>query len=257
MAAWWQNLSYNFAAWYYRFSAQFYQAFIVEDRWRMITSGLWVTIRVAVIAIILGIILGIIIAVMRMVRIDFFSKIPSLKFLDKLINWIFKWFSYIYLDIFRGIPLVPQLMVWHFVIFANTNVPPMVGAMIAFGVNSGAMVAEIIRAGIMSVDTGQTEAGRSLGLTPIKTMGFIILPQAVKNILPTVANEFISLIRETSILGFVAVTDLQRAADQIRSLTFIAWHPLFAAAIIYYIIIKILTIFLRKLERNLRKADLR
>ena len=233
-----------------------YQNFIYDDRWQFMVSGLLITLRVSAIGIILGIILGMIIALMRMAKVRFFYKF-GLGFLDKIINWFLFWISYIYLDIIRGTPAVTQLLIWHFAIRPILGVEPIVTATIAIGVNSSAYVAEIVRAGFLSVDKGQTEAGRTLGLSTFTTMRTIIMPQAVKNILPTLVNEFIVLIKETAILGFAALDDLNRAARQITSLTFDVWTPLFAAAIMYYLVIKILTIFLRMLERRLRKADVR
>lgn len=140
-------------------------------------------------------------------------------------------------------------------VFASVSIPKVIVAVIAFGINSGAYVAEIIRAGILSIDKGQKEAGRSLGLNERQTMTYIIAPQAVKNILPALANEFIVLLKETAIVGYIAIQDLTKGADIIRSLTYDPFMPLIGSAIIYFVIIKILSILLKKLEKSLRKAD--
>jgi len=220
-------------------------------------DGLWVTLQISIFGILLGIALGAIISSMRMSKVNVFGKYLGLDFLDKIINGFNRGVSYLYLDIVRGTPAVTQLFIWHFVIFNTPAVSRMTVVVIAIGVNSGAYVAEIIRAGLMSIDKGQAEAGRSLGLTSFRTMVFIVTPQAIKNILPTLVNEFIVLIKETAIVSFAAVADLNREAIRIRGVTFHPWMPIIAAAIIYYIIIKILTIFLRRLEKKIRKSDAR
>lgn len=160
----------------------------------------------------------------------------------------------IYIDIIRGTPSVLQLLIMWFVILKNCHNGVLVGA-ITFGINSGAYVAEIVRAGILAVDKGQTEAGRSLGLSNVQTMRYIVLPQAFKNVLPPLGNEFIVLIKETAIVGYVSLSDLTRVANQMTSTIFEAFTPLVGAAVIYFIIIKILTILLAQLERRLRKSD--
>ncbi len=157
----------------------------------------------------------------------------------------------------RGTPSVTQLMIIYFVIFATVDLDKWIIAAIAFGVNSGAYVSEIIRAGILSVDHGQTEAGRSLGLNAFQTMTRIVIPQAVKNIFPALCNEFIVLIKETAIVGYVGLMDIQKAGDFIKSATFNAFMPLFGTAVIYYVLIKILTLLLRRIEIVLRRSDIR
>ena len=154
-------------------------------------------------------------------------------------------------------PSVTQLMIIYFVIFATVPLPKWIIASIAFGINSGAYVSEIIRGGILSVDKGQTEAGRSLGLSASQTMKDIVIPQAVKNIFPSLCNEFIVLIKETAIVGYVGLMDLQKAGDFIKSATFEAFLPLIATAVIYFTLIKILTILFSRVETNLRKSDIR
>ena len=161
-----------------------------------------------------------------------------------------------YIDIIRGTPSVLQLMIMWFIIMKSCKNGVLV-AVLSFGINSGAYVAEIVRAGILAVDKGQNEAGRSLGLSKTQTMIYIILPQAIKNVLPPIGNEFIVLLKETAIVGYVSLTDLTRTASQISSRTYEAFMPLIGAAVIYFVIIKILTVLLDKLERRLRKGDSR
>lgn len=170
----------------------------------------------------------------------------------KLLNWI----AGIYIDVIRGTPTVVQLLIIYYVIFAPfKNMPKVVIAAISFGINSGAYVAEIVRGGILSVDRGQMEAGRSLGLTSAQTMRLIIIPQAIKNILPALGNEFIVLIKETAIAGYIALQDLTKASDIIRSITWSSM-PLFATAIIYFILVKLLSKGLQVFERRLRKSEM-
>ena len=203
----------------------------------MYLRGLSVTIELSLGAVMLGIFIGLIIAFMSM------SKVRILNSISKL-----------YVDIIRGTPAVTQLLIVNFVIFASLrNVGLWVG-IVALGINSGAYVSEIIRAGILSIDHGQTEAGRSLGLTSRQTMTHIVIPQAIKNIIPTLANEFIVLIKETAIVGYIGVEDLTKVGQVVISRT-MSVVPLFATAVIYFLLIKILTIFLRKLEKKLRASD--
>ena len=229
-----------FESWFDGIKASFIKCFIREDRYKMLLEGVGVTVKVAILAAVIGLIIGFIIAQCNL------SKI-------KLLNIIGK----VYTDIIRGTPSVTQLMIIYFVIFATVLWPKWVIAAIALGINSGAYVSEIIRAGILSIDKGQTEAGRSLGLSSGQTMMLIVVPQAVKNIFPAMCNEFITLIKETAIVGYVGLVDIQKAGDFIKSATYLAFMPLIATAIIYFIIIKILTILLGKVEKRLRKADVR
>lgn len=230
----------HFTNWFNNFGHKFYINFIKESRYTLITDGLLLTLEIAICAIILGVLIGFIVASMRLTK-------------SKVLNAI----AYTYIDIIRGTPAVTQLLIINFVVFASVDVAKELIAIIAFGINSGGYVAEIIRAGILSVDKGQTEAGRSLGLSGRSTMAYIIIPQAVKNILPALANEFIVLIKETAIVGYIALNDLTRGGDIIRGLTYDAFMPLIATAIIYFTIIKILSILLGKLENRLRKSDAR
>lgn len=230
----------GFMAWASNLSDLFYRCFIKEDRYKLLVSGIGVTIKVSLLAVVIGILIGMLIAMCNL------SKRKPLRLIGG-----------IYTDIIRGTPSVTQLMIIYFVIFATVNLDKWIIASIAFGINSGAYVSEIIRAGIMSIDKGQTEAGRSLGLNAFQTMTRIVIPQAVKNIFPALCNEFIVLIKETAIVGYVGLMDIQKAGDFIKSATFIAFMPLIGTAIIYYVLIKMLTLLLNKIESSLRKSDVR
>ncbi len=225
---------------YYGLAEQFEKTFIREDRYKLFLSGFWVTIKIALLAALMGLVIGFVIALFNL------SK-------NKFLNIIGK----IYTDVIRGTPSVTQLMIIYFIIFAYVDLSKWIIASIAFAINSGAYVSEIIRAGIMSIDKGQTEAGRSLGLTGAQTMRFIIIPQAAKNIFPALCNEFITLIKETAIVGYVGLMDIQKAGDFVKSATYEPIVPLLAVAIIYFVIIKILTLLLGMVEKRLRQSDLR
>ena len=227
-------------AWYSEFFKDFITCFITKDRYLLILEGIGVTVKVSLLAIILGVIIGLIVAMLNL------SKYKGLRLIGKC-----------YTDIIRGTPAVTQLLIIYFVIFASVSWEKWIIASIAFGINSGAYVSEIIRAGIMSIDHGQTEAGRSLGMTGFQTMTHIIIPQAVKNIFPALCNEFIVLIKETAIVGYVGLRDIAKAGDQIKSATYIAFMPLIGTAIIYFVMIKLLTILFARLEKSLRKSELR
>lgn len=222
----------------------FQRAFIKEDRWKLYLSGLGVTLKVAFFAAILGIILGTVAALMKL-SVKKNGK-PSVRSI----------IATIYIDIISGTPSVVQLLIMWFIIMKNCRNGVLV-AVLSFGINSGAYVAEIIRAGILAVDHGQTEAGRSLGLSQAQTMMYIVIPQAIKNVLPPIGNEFIVLLKETAIVGYVSLSDLTRVANQVSSRTYEAFMPLIGAAVIYFVIIKILSILLGRLERRLRKSDRR
>lgn len=225
----WQQLAYDFT-----------RCFITQNRWQLLGKGILVTIEVSLVAVVLGIIIGFLIALCNLSKNKFLKTIGG-----------------IYTDVIRGTPSVTQLMIIYFVIFAAVPIPKWLIASIAFGINSGAYVSEIIRAGIQSIDKGQTEAGRSLGLNASQTMTRIVMPQALKNIFPALCNEFIVLIKETAIVGYVGLMDIQKAGDFIKSATFTAFMPLFATAIIYYVLIKLLTLALKQLEKKLRKSEVR
>ena len=226
------------------FMDAFYLNFIQDDRWKYITDGLKTTLTVTFFAVIIGIALGFIVGVIR----STYEKTGKLKILNALCT--------VYLTVIRGTPVVVQLMIIYFVIFGNVKVDKTLVAVLAFGINSGAYVAEIFRSGIMSIDNGQFEAGRSLGFNYTQTMWYIIMPQAFKNVLPTLGNEFIVLLKETSVAGYIALQDLTKGGDIIRSRTYSAFMPLIAVAIIYLVMVMIFTYFVRLLERRLRSSDL-
>lgn len=231
----------------------FISTFLVEDRWQQLLSGLGITLLITFFAVIIGIVIGCLIAIVRSTYETNVKTKKCLTFGDyviKVLNVICK----IYLTIIRGTPVVVQLMIMYFIIFANSR-DSIFAAILSFGINSGAYVAEIIRSGIMSIDKGQFEASRSLGFNYKDTMIHIILPQAFKNVLPALGNEFIVLLKETSVAGYVAVQDLTYVANLIRSRTFEAFFPLITTAVIYLVLVMILTFFLGKLERRLRNSD--
>lgn len=221
----------------------FYVNFIKENRWQYLTDGLKVTLIVTFFAVIVGIVFGTLIAIIRSTH----DKTGKLTILDILAR--------IYITVIRGTPVVVQLMIIYFVIFASSDIDKTVVAVLAFGMNSSAYVAEIVRSGIMSVDSGQFEAGRSLGFNYIQTMRYIILPQALKNILPALGNEFIVLLKETSVSGYIALQDLTKCGDIIRSRTFDAFMPLFAVALIYLVLVLIFTKLVNMLERRMRNSE--
>ncbi len=225
------------------FAQKFYDTFIVEDRWKYLTDGLLTTLQITFFAVIFGMILGFLIAIIRATH----DKTGKFGFLNVLAK--------IYLTVIRGTPVVIQLLIIYFVIFASVNIDKIFVAVLAFGLNSAAYVAEIVRSGIMSIDKGQFEAGMSLGLNYRRTMITIILPQAFKNVLPALANEFIVLLKETSVSGYIALTDLTKGGDIIRSDTYEAFLPLIAVAVIYLVMVMILTALVSKLERRLGKSD--
>nr|WP_084726526.1 amino acid ABC transporter permease [Sporobacter termitidis] len=215
-------------------------------------NGLGVTLRITLGALVIGIIIGILISIIRSTydkTIDTMRPGPG-KVLLRFFNTICR----IYLSIIRGTPVFVQLLIFYFVIFVSASNGVLI-AMLTFGINSGAYVSEIIRSGIMSIDAGQMEAGRSLGFNYIQTMRFIIIPQAFKNVLPALANEFITLLKETSIAGYVAVKDLAKAAMSIRGITYSAFMPLIGLALIYFILVKFLEWIFSMVERRLRNSD--
>ncbi len=225
-------------------SERFVAAFITGERWKLYISGLGITLEIALFAGILGIIIGTVTALMKLSTTE--DGRPT------ILNYI----ASVYVDVIRGTPSVLQLLIMWFIVMASSNNGILV-ASLSFGINSGAYVSEIVRGGILAVDKGQMEAGRSLGLSKAKTMRYIVLPQAMKNVIPPLGNEFITLVKETAIVGYVSLSDLTRVANQIASRTYDAFMPLIGAAVIYFIVIKILTILLGKLERRMRRSDLR
>ena len=227
------------------FQAKFIQNFIEDNRWQYIVFGLRNTLIIMFFALIIGISLGFLVAIIRVTH-DTTGKLKTLNALAKL-----------YLTVVRGTPVLVQLMIIYYVIFASLLISPIFTAIIAFGVNSGAYVAEIFRSGIMSVDHGQMEAGRSLGLNYGQTMRRIIMPQAVKNVLPALGNESISLLKETSVAGYIAIHDLTKGGDIIRSRTYEPFLPLLAVALIYLCLVLLLTAGVSRLERRLAVSDRR
>lgn len=227
------------------FKESFYDNFIKEDRWQYLTDGLKNTLILTFLAVLMGMVLGFIIAVIRATH----DKTGKMKILN--------FFAKIYLTVIRGTPVVVQLLIIYFVIFGSVNISKILVAVLAFGLNSGAYVAEIVRSGIMSIDGGQFEAGSSLGLSYRQTMISIILPQAFKNVLPALANEFIVLLKETSVAGYIAIADLTKGGDIIRSQTYEPFLPLIAVALIYLVMVMFLTHLITKLERRLAKNDKR
>lgn len=222
---------------------RFYLNFIKDDRWMYIVDGLKVTLLVTFFAVLIGIVIGFLVATVR----STYDKTGKLKILNILCQ--------IYLTVIRGTPVVVQLLIIYFVIFGNVNIDKIPVAIMAFGFNSGAYVAEIFRSGIMSVDGGQFEAGRSLGFNYVQTMRYIIMPQAFKNVLPALGNEFIVLLKETSVAGYIALQDMTKAGDIIRSRTYDAFMPLIAVALIYLAMVLIFTKLVNMLERRLRNSD--
>ena len=225
-------------SWMVDMADTFTRCFIREDRYKLLISGIGVTIKVSIVAVILGILIGFLIALCNL------SKNKFLRAIGK-----------IYTDIIRGTPSVTQLMIIYFIIFGSVDISKVVVAIVAFGINSGAYVAEIFRSGIMSIDNGQFEAGRSLGFNYAQTMMYIVMPQAFKNVLPTLCNEFISLLKETSVSGYIALQDLTKGGDIIRSRTYDAFMPLIAVALIYLAMVMIFTKLVSLLERRLRNSD--
>lgn len=230
------------------FKDKFYLNFIADQRWRYITEGLGTTFIVTIFAILLGVAVGFIVAIIR-------SSADRLGKEKGIVLTIVDALCRVYLTIIRGTPAMIQLLIMYYVIFTSPNVSKRVVAILAFGINSGAYVAEIVRSGIMSIDIGQTEAGRSLGMTYVQTMIYIITPQAFKNILPALANEFITLLKETSICGYIALTDITHGANTIRSQTYEPLMPLLAAALVYLIVVTFLSMGVSRLERRLRTDE--
>ena len=240
-------------AWWADFQNTFYRCFIEDDRWRYLTRGLGNTLLITLFALLIGVVLGVVVAIIRASydknREDMRPGVG--KTLLSVLNWICK----LYLTAIRGTPVGVQLLLGVFVIFLFLG--EVTVACVVFGINSGAYVAEIVRSGIMSIDNGQFEAGRSLGFNYVQTMRHIILPQAFKNVLPALANEFIVLIKETSVAGYAGVIDLTKGGEIIRGRTFEAFMPLLAVAAIYLIMVLFFTWLVGKLEKKLRNENVR
>lgn len=239
-------------AWFESFKADFILNFVQANRWKYLVDGLGATLIITLLAGIMGMIIGIIIAMIRSTydKTSEGARMTIGRRLFAVIDGICR----VYLTVLRGTPVVVQLMIIYFVIFASSDNGTMVAAL-AFGLNSGAYVAEIVRGGIMSIDNGQFEAGRSLGFNYVQTMRFIVIPQVIKNVLPSLANEFIALLKETSVAGYVAVQDLTKAGDIIRSRTYSPFLPLLAVAAIYLALVMFFSWLVGKLERRLRNSD--
>ncbi len=221
---------------------QFILNFIKDNRWHYLSNGLKVTLVITFFAVIIGLVLG---AFSAMIRSKY-EHTGKLKLLNALCN--------IYIAVIRGTPVTIQLLIIYFVVFSGMKIDKTLVAVIAFGINSGAYQAEIFRAGIQSISRGQFEAGRSLGFNYNQTMRYIILPQAIKNVIPTLANEFIVLLKETSVAGYIALIDLTKAADIIRSKTYSAFMPLIAVALIYLILVLGFSYVVTIIERRLSRA---
>lgn len=234
-----------------KFQKDFYLNFIKDDRWKYIVDGLGVTMKVTLFAVLIGIVLGFIVAIIRATHDKAGSMTPFLRGVLNFLNFLCN----VYLTVIRGTPVLVQLLIIYFVIFSSVRIDKSFVAIVAFGINSGAYVAEIVRGGIMSIDQGQFEAGRSLGFSFTQTMVLIILPQTFKNVLPALGNEFIVLLKETSVAGYIALEDLTKGGDIIRSRTYSAFFPLLAVAAIYLVIVIILSRLLKLLERRLRSSE--
>ena len=226
------------------FKLKFIANFITDNRWKYFTNGLGTTYVVSFFAVILGVVIGVLIAVVRSSA----DKLDRPPLVVKILNVICK----LYLTVIRGTPAMIQQLIMYYNVIGSVDVSKRLVAILTFGINSGAYVAEIIRSGIMSVDQGQFEAGRSLGLTYVQTMWYIIIPQAFKNVLPALGNEFITLLKETSICGYIALTDVTHGANTVRSQTYEPYMPLFAAALIYLVSVSVLSALISRLERRMR-----
>jgi len=240
------------ASWFAKLQSDFVLNFVDDNRWKYLTSGLANTLKITFFAVLIGIALGVVIAIVRSTWDKNQETMrPGLpKFLLRLGNAICQ----IYLTVIRGTPVLVQLMIIYYIIFASSNNGVLI-ATLAFGINSGAYVAEIIRGGIMSTDNGQFEAGRSLGFNYVQTMWYIVIPQALKSVLPALANEFIVLLKETSVAGYVAIRDLTTGGDIIRGVTYSPFLPLIAVALIYLVMVMFFTWLVGRLERRLRSSD--
>ena len=226
--------------------------FIEDNRWKYLWDGLGATLKITFFSLIIGVVIGVFIAI---IRSTYEKNGKEMRMgLGKVVLWILNLISRVYLTVIRGTPVVVQLMIMYFVIMASSTNKILV-ATLAFGMNSGAYVAEIFRSGIMSIDQGQFEAGRSLGFNFVQTMQYIIIPQAFKNVLPALANEFIVLLKETSVSGYVALHDLTKGGDIIRSRTYDAFMPLIGVAIIYLVMVMFFTYLEGILERRLRNSE--
>lgn len=240
------------AQWFADRKAEFILNFIDDNRWKYLADGLGNTLKITLIAVLLGVVIGVVVAIVRATwDLNRQSMRPGLR---RVLLGIADKICKVYLTVIRGTPVVVQLMIIYYIIFASSNNGVAI-AMLAFGINSGAYVAEIIRSGIQSIDPGQMEAGRSLGFNYVRTMWHIVIPQALKNVLPALANEFIVLLKETSVAGYVAVMDLTKGGDIIRGRTYSPFMPLIAVALIYLVLVMFFTWLVGRLERRLRSSE--
>ncbi len=233
-----------------KFFFRLYQTFIYADRWKFFTNGLKITFIVTVGALALGIIIGLVLSIIRTAYDSYTVKKPP------FLLSVFNVFTKIYIAVIRGTPMMVQLLIMGFVIMVPKNEKScIVCGIITLGINSGAYVAEIARSGLMSISYGQTEAGRSLGFNYLQTLWYIVIPQAVKNILPALGNEMITLLKDTSLVSVIALRDVTKQAQNIVSVTYDTFVPYITLALIYLVIVLVLTRLLTLLEKRLRKSD--
>ena len=237
--------------WFADVKKDFIQSFIEDDRWKLFVEGLGITLEVTALSLVMGLAIGVVVAI---IRSTYDQQHESMRGAGKVLLKIFNTISNIYLTVIRGTPAMVQLLIMYFVIFASSRNIIMV-AVLTFGINSGAYVAEIFRSGIMAVDRGQMEAGRSLGFGYVRTMQYIVIPQAFKNVLPALGNELITLFKETSIVAMIGLRDLTKAAINVQSVTYQAFMPFIGIAVIYLLVVLILTRLLGVLERRLRTGE--
>lgn len=228
-----------------------YKSFIFDSRYQMYVTGLRNTLVLTFFALLIGIVLGVVVS---LIRVSWDKNHDEMKGAGKWVLAVLNAVSKVYVTVIRGTPVVVQLMIMYFVIFASSRNKIFVGAL-SFGINSGAYVAEIIRGGIMSIDQGQMEAGRSLGFGYVPTMRYIILPQAFKTVLPTLANEFIVLLKETAVAGYVGLADVTYAGNIIGGNVYDYLFPLLMSALIYLVLVMFFTFLVGKLERRLRSSE--
>ncbi|MBP3650739.1 MAG: amino acid ABC transporter permease, partial [Clostridia bacterium] len=257
---WWQaiqpGIEANTLNFWQNIYKEIYMNIIKDGRWLQYLKGLGITLQVSFFAILVGVVLGTLLAILRLPQVQnvnargkgFFANLGA------LVVQLLSKFAGFYINLFRGTPLLLQVLIINFGIFGNVRIDKVIIGVIACGLNSAAYVAEIVRGGILSVEKGQTEAGRSLGLSSLRTMMYIILPQAAKSALPAMCNEFISLIKETSVLSYIALTELTKAGDYIRSRTYSAFTPYIVSGLLYLFVVLTLTWLIGILERRLRNS---
>ncbi len=253
MAEFFNNIWVNISLWLDEVKADFILNFIEKDRWKLFLTGFKNTIIITIFALLVGLVIGILVAT---IRSSYDKNRENMHGIGKGIMAVLNFICKVYLTVLRGTPVVVQLLIMYLIIMVNVREALYV-AIVTFGINSGAYVAEIIRGGIESIDAGQMEAGRSLGFSYVKTMIYIVIPQAFKNVLPSLLNEFIALLKETSVAGYVGIRDLTKAGNLVSGQTFSAFMPLILVAIVYLAMVMLLSFFVGKLERRLRKSDKR